>query len=169
MNDLRDSGIYEKLVRDSGSRPPLPDPVPSNIEIPCGHSFSVSVLRDIALSRPDNEGKYFNHLTGFSTYEKFPRVLEFVLPGGPPKKHHLLELAGKQWTKNWYFVVMRLGSRITGKRWGKFGTRNWYCQFRKRSCSVCLRRFFTSHDETSFRPNQSWLSHRAPRLKLVKI
>ena len=26
MNDLRDSGIYEKLVRDSGSRPPLPDP-----------------------------------------------------------------------------------------------------------------------------------------------
>ena len=27
MNKLRDSGIYEKLVRDSGSRPPLPDPV----------------------------------------------------------------------------------------------------------------------------------------------
>ena len=26
MNKLRDSGIYEKLVRDSGSRPPLPDP-----------------------------------------------------------------------------------------------------------------------------------------------
>ena len=27
VNKLRDSGIYEKLVRDSGSRPPLPDPV----------------------------------------------------------------------------------------------------------------------------------------------
>ena len=27
MNDLRDSGICKKLVRDSGSRPPLPDPV----------------------------------------------------------------------------------------------------------------------------------------------
>ena len=27
MNKLRDSGIYEKLARDSGSRPPLPDPV----------------------------------------------------------------------------------------------------------------------------------------------
>ena len=26
MNKLRDSGIYEKLARDSGSRPPLPDP-----------------------------------------------------------------------------------------------------------------------------------------------
>ena len=26
MNKLRDSGIYEKLVRDSGTRPPLPDP-----------------------------------------------------------------------------------------------------------------------------------------------
>ena len=27
MNKLRDSGIYEKLTRDSGSRPSLPDPV----------------------------------------------------------------------------------------------------------------------------------------------
>ena len=27
MNKLRDSGIYEKLARDSGSRSPLPDPV----------------------------------------------------------------------------------------------------------------------------------------------
>ena len=27
MNRLRDSGIYEKLARDSGSRPPLPHPV----------------------------------------------------------------------------------------------------------------------------------------------
>ena len=27
MNKLRDLGIYEKLARDSGSRPPLPDPV----------------------------------------------------------------------------------------------------------------------------------------------
>ena len=26
MNKLCDSGIYEKLARDSGSRPPLPDP-----------------------------------------------------------------------------------------------------------------------------------------------
>ena len=28
MNKLRDSGIYEKLVRDSGSRPPPPPPPP---------------------------------------------------------------------------------------------------------------------------------------------
>ena len=27
MNKLRDSGIYEKLAPDSGSKPPLPDPV----------------------------------------------------------------------------------------------------------------------------------------------
>ena len=27
MNKLRDSGIYRKLARDSGSRPLLPDPV----------------------------------------------------------------------------------------------------------------------------------------------
>ena len=30
MNKLRDSGIYRKLARDSGSRPPLPDPDTSN-------------------------------------------------------------------------------------------------------------------------------------------
>ena len=56
----------------------------SNIEIPCEHRFSVSVLRDI-VHRRGNEKKYFSHLTGFSSYEKFRRVLEFVLPGGHRK------------------------------------------------------------------------------------
>ena len=32
MNKLRDSGIYEKLVRDSGSRPPLPDPIRETVK-----------------------------------------------------------------------------------------------------------------------------------------
>ena len=55
-----------------------------NIEIPCEHRFSVSVLKDLARTR-DKEKKYFSHLTGFSSYEKFRRVLEFVLPGGRRK------------------------------------------------------------------------------------
>ena len=54
--------------------------IQSNIEIPCEHRFSVSVLRDL-VHRRGNEKKYFSHLTGFSSYEKFRRVLEFVLPG----------------------------------------------------------------------------------------
>ena len=41
----------------------------------------MSVLRDLACTR-GKEKKYFSHLTGFSSYEKFRRVLEFVLPGG---------------------------------------------------------------------------------------
>ena len=83
-------GEYDETARENL----VSRSIPSNIEIPCGHSFSVSVLRDIARTR-DNEGKYFNHLTGFSTNEKFRRVLEFVLPGG-----RLLEHAGKQRAKN---------------------------------------------------------------------
>ncbi|XP_068739216.1 uncharacterized protein [Montipora capricornis] len=55
-----------------------------DIEIPCEHRFSVSVLRDLARTR-DKEKKYFSHLTGFSSYEKFRRVLEFALPGGRRK------------------------------------------------------------------------------------
>ena len=55
-----------------------------NIEIPCGHRFLVSVLRDLARTR-GKEKKYFSHLTGFSSYEKFRRVLELVLPGGHRK------------------------------------------------------------------------------------
>ena len=55
-----------------------------NIEIPCEHRFSVSVLRDLARTR-GKEKKYFSHLTGFSSYEKFRRVLEFALPGGRRK------------------------------------------------------------------------------------
>lgn len=58
--------------------------IQSNIEIPCEHTFSVSVLRDL-VHRRGNEKKYFSHLTGFSSYEKFRRVLEFVLPGGHRK------------------------------------------------------------------------------------
>ena len=58
--------------------------IQSNIEIPCEHKFSVSVLRDL-VHRRGNEKKYFSHLTGFSSYEKFRRVLEFVLPGGHRK------------------------------------------------------------------------------------
>ena len=58
--------------------------IQSNIEIPCEHRFSVSVLRDL-VHRRGNEKKYFSHLTGFSSYEKFRRVLEFVLPGGHRK------------------------------------------------------------------------------------
>ena len=58
--------------------------IQSNIEIPCEHRFSVSVLRDL-VHRRGNEKKYFSHLTGFSSYEKFQRVLEFVLPGGHRK------------------------------------------------------------------------------------
>ena len=41
MNKLRDSGIDEKLVRDSGSRPPLPDPVLTD--------FSFCVLPNVKL------------------------------------------------------------------------------------------------------------------------
>ena len=44
----------------------------------------MSVLRDL-VHRRGNEKKYFSHLTGFSSYEKFRRVLEFVLPGGHRK------------------------------------------------------------------------------------
>jgi len=44
--------------------------IQSNIEIPCKHRFSVSVLKDL-VHRRDNEKKYFNHLTGFFSYEKF--------------------------------------------------------------------------------------------------
>ena len=55
-----------------------------DIEIPCEHRFSVSVLRDLARTR-DKEKKYFSHLTGFSSYEKFRRVLEFALPRGRRK------------------------------------------------------------------------------------
>ena len=33
MNKLHDLGIYEKLVCDSGSRPPLPGPVKRVVEI----------------------------------------------------------------------------------------------------------------------------------------
>jgi len=58
--------------------------IQSNIDIPCEHRFSVSVLRDI-VHRRGNEKKYFSHLTGFSSYEKFRRVLEFVLPSGHRK------------------------------------------------------------------------------------
>ena len=58
--------------------------IQSNIAIPCEHRFSVSVLRDI-VHRRGNEKKYFSHLTGFSSYEKFRRVLEFVLPVGHRK------------------------------------------------------------------------------------
>ena len=45
-----------------------------NIEIPCEHRFSVSVLGDLAHTQ-GKENKYFRHLTGFSSYEKFQRVL----------------------------------------------------------------------------------------------
>ena len=58
--------------------------IQSNIEIPCEHRFSVSVLRDM-VHRRGNEKKYFSHLTGFSSYEKFRRILEFVLPVGHRK------------------------------------------------------------------------------------
>ena len=40
------------------------------LEIPCEHRFSVTVLRDLGRGR-NSEEKYFKHLTGFSSYEKF--------------------------------------------------------------------------------------------------
>lgn len=58
--------------------------IQSNIEIPCDHRFSISVLRNLARTRGKEE-KYFTHLTGFASYEKYRRVLEFVLPGGRRK------------------------------------------------------------------------------------
>ena len=55
-----------------------------NIETPCEHRFSKRVLRDLARST-GNETKYFSHLTGFSSNEKFGRVLFFFLPAGRRK------------------------------------------------------------------------------------
>ena len=46
MCKLRDSGIYEKLVRDSGSRPPLPDPG-------LGHDYEDSNMKKV----PPNKKK----------------------------------------------------------------------------------------------------------------
>lgn len=51
-------GKYDETARENF----VLHSIQSNIEIPCGHRFSVGVLRDLACSR-DNEGKYFNHLT----------------------------------------------------------------------------------------------------------
>ena len=50
----------------------------------------MSVLRDVSRTRAGKEKKYCSYLTRLSSHEKFPRVLEFVLPGGRRKKHHLL-------------------------------------------------------------------------------
>ena len=44
----------------------------------------MTVLRDLVRTS-GKEKKYFSHLNGFSSYEKFRRVLEFVLPGGRRK------------------------------------------------------------------------------------
>jgi len=41
----------------------------------------VSVLRDVSRTR-GKEKKYCSYLTRLSSQVKFPRVLEFVLPGG---------------------------------------------------------------------------------------
>lgn len=59
--------------------------IPINQTLICEHRFSVSVLRNLARSR-GLQKKYFSKLNGFYSYEKFPRVLEFALPGGHQKK-----------------------------------------------------------------------------------
>ena len=62
----------------------VPRSIQCNIKTPCEHKFLKSVLRDLARSR-GKETKYFSHLTGFSSNEKFGRVLEFFLPAGRRK------------------------------------------------------------------------------------
>jgi len=44
----------------------------------------VSVLRDVSRTR-GKEKNYCSYLTRLSSHEEFPRVLEFVLPGGRRK------------------------------------------------------------------------------------
>ena len=48
MNKLRDSGIYEKLARDSGSRPPVPDPGSKYRRVP-----KVAAPVTFGISRPE--------------------------------------------------------------------------------------------------------------------
>ena len=47
MNKLCDSGIYEKLARDSGSRPPPPPPPPTFqtlIQLPDAHILQIKLV-----------------------------------------------------------------------------------------------------------------------------
>ena len=71
----------------------------------------------------------------------------------------------------WYFVDIRVWSKSTKWRcrwwrwwrwWWELGIRNW-CSFFNRSCTICGRRVFASYDETSFRPDQSWVKHLTTR------
>jgi len=90
MNVLLESELAETAPGGDGEHDEtgrenfVPHSIQCNIETPCEHRFSKSVLRDLARNR-GNETKYFRYLTGFSRNEMFGTVLEFVLPAGRPK------------------------------------------------------------------------------------
>ena len=70
MNNLRDSGIYEKLARDSGSRPPLPDPGDIGL-LTMKVSFNLLVLISV-------EVVIYNVLILFILHKTVPFLLQKV-------------------------------------------------------------------------------------------
>ena len=70
-------GLYE--TNDNPSL--LSRSTQTSIELPCDHKFSLNVLKELANTK-EKEMKYMKHYTGFSSFEKFHAVLNFVVPDG---------------------------------------------------------------------------------------
>ena len=124
----------------------------------------MSVLRDLARTR-GKEKKYFRHLTGFSSNEKFRRVLEFVLPGGRRKNITYCSTKASKDHKIDTSLLFDSDQEApndgddydddNGSSDDDNGSSALETEIFKRSCSICGRQGFASYDETSFRPDQS--------------